>query len=869
MKLFQFRNLRIQLFTAFLASAVLVAILQAVGVLTIGHINERARSSGEEITANLEATISSLEQSLAVSELSENILNADSAGALAAISPKKEGGSTDPRLVRAQTLVGQMHTSRSELLLLNETLTAELARYQTSITELGEGIFTAVAQLNETAITQAERTQLDLSGRTRHQTDQAMTEMQGTVDRSLRNVINALQLRNGLLQLEIDVRRGTLEAAAINEQFTEIRAGVAKIPSAIAGDFEIMAINQLVDRIEQTIAGGETRGEALENSFSELQASLLEIADNVVFDSSFELENYLGEVRSSVGNSLDGLIATQQQLKDALASAATLERQGNAIAGALQDIVFELQQTLIDRSPNAVAQMRSVAEERLATISRAQTTLIASLREANEAATAEQFETHFAALRTQTTGPQGVISIAARTVDSHLATERAKVAIDTALAELSAGMANSFQELAQSTAQSIEANVVVGQTARNWLLALGATILVLSLAMGIFLPRSLSNRISRIVRDLAGVAQNLSHSATQMTRSSELQAESASEQAATLEESSATLVGLSQMSSRNAETTEKASRVFAQTQQLTAEGTQKMQSMQSAMADIVEASKQIEKIIKTIEEIAFQTNILALNAAVEAARAGEAGAGFGVVAEEVRSLAQKCTQAAKDTSKIIQSNESRTALGTSLSNNVSSSLTEINERIEELNNMVATVARATKEQSDGIEQLNTGVQMMSAKTQDNAAVAEEGASTSVELDRDARNLRLMLENLRTLAGVELDENLTGEPLAAAPSSEVPLRPALKGSNPPPRSSADAAHKRNGHAPAAKRHSADYSHSNGHNGSNGLHAPLRKSSIESFSPSSNGHHLENEKEDEDFFKMGSDDENLDQFFGPQR
>src|SRR5208337_4115335 len=155
------------------------------------------------------------------------------------------------------------------------------------------------------------------------------------------------------------------------------------------------------------------------------------------------------------------------------------------------------------------------------------------------------------------------------------------------------------------------------------------------------------------------------------------------------------------------------------------------------MRDIKTSSDKISKIVKASDAIAFQTNILALNAAVEAARAGEAGAGFAVVADEVRTLAPRCAQAAHETSDKISDSAAKSEQGVSISAKMASNLGAIVERIRKLDEMIAGIAQASREQSDGISQLNDTVAGMDRITQSNAALAQQSAASSDELKAQA------------------------------------------------------------------------------------------------------------------------------------
>jgi chromosome segregation ATPase len=183
-----------------------------------------------------------------------------------------------------------------------------------------------------------------------------------------------------------------------------------------------------------------------------------------------------------------------------------------------------------------------------------------------------------------------------------------------------------------------------------------------------------------------------------------------------------------------------------------------MREMQNAMQAIQASSTEISKIIKTIDEIAFQTNILALNAAVEAARAGEAGAGFAVVADEVRALAQRSVQAARETAQKISDATSKSEQGTRISEKVAKSLDEITAKVRKVDELIAEIAMASKEQNEGIGQVTRAVSEMDKVTQANAATAEETSSAATELNTQTVRLKAVIAELTAMVnGMQLRE----------------------------------------------------------------------------------------------------------------
>ncbi len=287
---------------------------------------------------------------------------------------------------------------------------------------------------------------------------------------------------------------------------------------------------------------------------------------------------------------------------------------------------------------------------------------------------------------------------------------------------------------------------------KQGMMALTLVAIVGGLILGMAMVRGIARDVREVSDHLATGARQTTDAANQVSTASQSLAEGASEQAASLEETSSSLEELSSMTAQNADHARQAKELANATRLAADAGAQKVAHMNTAMGAIQTSSSEIANIIKTIDEIAFQTNILALNAAVEAARAGSAGMGFAVVAEEVRNLAQRSAQAAKETAAKIESAVASSTQGVAISGEVGKVLEDIATKARQVDDLVAEVAVASQEQNQGITQLNTAVSQMDKVTQANAASAEESASAAEELKAQARSMEDAVRHLQVLTG---------------------------------------------------------------------------------------------------------------------
>jgi hypothetical protein len=282
--------------------------------------------------------------------------------------------------------------------------------------------------------------------------------------------------------------------------------------------------------------------------------------------------------------------------------------------------------------------------------------------------------------------------------------------------------------------------------------ALGAVLMAVGmiLLVSIWIRRSVARPVIAGFGRVREAGEHFAVVSNQLVDTSRVIAEGASQQAASLEETSASLTEMASMTARNAENAEAAKALANQTRACADTGVSEIAHMTAAMEELNNSGDQIARIIKTIDEIAFQTNILALNAAVEAARAGESGMGFSVVADEVRHLAQRSAQAAHETTSNIRNSIEKSRRGMEISTRVCESLRLIAAKARDVDQRVAQIAEATRDQNQGLHQIQQAVTEIDRVTQNNAAAAEESAAAAEELHREVQSLGEAAESMETL-----------------------------------------------------------------------------------------------------------------------
>jgi methyl-accepting chemotaxis protein len=287
---------------------------------------------------------------------------------------------------------------------------------------------------------------------------------------------------------------------------------------------------------------------------------------------------------------------------------------------------------------------------------------------------------------------------------------------------------------------------------------------VISFALGsvaaVLIGLSIRRNLKRVIESLTTSSMEISSASSQVASGSEILASETSQQAASLQEISSNLQEMNSMIKMTSNNTCEADKLADEAQDSAEKGSDSMQKMSDAISRIRNSADETAKIVKTIDEIAFQTNLLALNAAVEAARAGDAGKGFAVVAEEVRNLAQRSAEAARTTASLIDESIENAKNGVTVNDDAVASLSDIVEKVKQINGLVGEISNASNQQATGMDDLSKAVMQMDGIVQNNASNAEESASAAEEMNAQATELQSIVRQLAALCGAETNGLIT-------------------------------------------------------------------------------------------------------------
>ncbi len=303
------------------------------------------------------------------------------------------------------------------------------------------------------------------------------------------------------------------------------------------------------------------------------------------------------------------------------------------------------------------------------------------------------------------------------------------------------------------TTQTTEKLKTVEKFSNSIILGFMGASVFLGVLYAFFSTRAIVRNIRRIIHTLSQGTTQVVSASDQVSSASQQLAEGSAKQAASIQETSASLEEMASMTKKNAENAEQSDGLMASTVQVVNQASDSMKKLVHAMEEVSKSNEETQKIVKTIDEIAFQTNLLALNAAVEAARAGEAGAGFAVVADEVRNLAIRSADAAKNTTLLIEDTVTKVKDSSKVVSVTNGAFSSVVEETDKISKLIAEIAAASQEQSRGIDQINRAVLEIDKVTLQTASSAEQSASASEEMNAQAEQMQGVVGDLATLIGL--------------------------------------------------------------------------------------------------------------------
>ncbi len=336
------------------------------------------------------------------------------------------------------------------------------------------------------------------------------------------------------------------------------------------------------------------------------------------------------------------------------------------------------------------------------------------------------------------------------------------------LEETAQGVLLTANGITREVRRDIERSTSIGQKVGT---IIGCVGLLLLVVVSYLIYRSITRSLNQAIDGLSDGAEEVASASGQISSASQSLAQGASEQAASLEETSASLEEMASMTKTSSENSNQADSLMKTIDGIVGKAGEAMDKLIHSMEEMSRASDETQKIVKTIDEIAFQTNLLALNAAVEAARAGEAGAGFAVVADEVRNLAMRAADAAKNTAELIAETVKRSKSGNEILTETNTAFTEVAKHATEVGTIISEISAASQEQTEGISQINNAIGQMDQITQQNAANAEESASASQEMNAQSQRMRDLVDGLVLLIG--------GKQTGGSDRPKADLKPAVK------------------------------------------------------------------------------------------
>ena len=760
-----------------LATSALTVAISAVGILGIRTVKESMVGTSVSVNENIEKQGQYIRFRAGVSSLIHSLSEATNREILDQSLPKIEtlaGMASTPEQQTLVSSIRDLYDSHVVKIDLEERLLSQsqaVDESQKTASQYVDALVSSVENAIMASIEESMAQQAALAEKGMATLKESATHTTATTEGALNNVNGALMTQVGLTGLSalISEFRHTSDKDFANKFKSQIETSLKNVTER-AGELpaEISAeLTTKIDAIRESIIGdagvatlyarsfdeqdGAAIRSAMSDQFAEVQVALgglekelLTIVDDTVFEGVIGVEEALDKLGKDVSENAEAATAASEQVAFSLLEANMTIKSTLRLKEESSSVGSLLSRITTTRDPAEVEAATTEVQARLKEIEE----LTSTLDPERVAPVAEKMRE----MKDVATGKGGIVETKAEFLTAtedfvnkrSICQELATRGDDRTITE-----AGTLQAASDS---ALKDSVNAADKSQNLSMILSLTAIIACIAIAVFVPRSIVNPLKKVISSLTTGAGTVAMASDQIRGASQSLAEDASGQAAAIEEMGAAMSEMKSQTVGNARHAESTNKLASEARVAAESGSRDMAEMTGAMEAIKASSDGVAQIIKTIDEIAFQTNILALNAAVEAARAGEAGMGFAVVADEVRNLAQRSAQAANETTEKIEDSIVKSDRGVAISAKVEKSLSEIVGKIREVDELVSQIAIASREQQDGIEQVTNSVLQMDGTTQSNAAHAEECSSSAHDLNSQADQLRAAVRHLEEMVG---------------------------------------------------------------------------------------------------------------------
>ena len=711
-------GLRARLILGFIAVAVLAGLLGALAIREFGVVGEVTRHSLGETLDGVSRRDEITRQAAARAALVHELEAIPDASAVADFV----AGENWQKLLAAPGLDSDLRSAlagqagaRLAFLEVQEKLGSRLDAARAFETELRDRLIPAEKQLADDVAAQAK---------------QVSAEVEQTRSDTISNLFLNFDSTMTLVGLVLDTQAGLYRLQQAESSGAPAPALRAELAARLADKTGAPII-----RIRETLLASAPSGPALAAQHKTLLKDLAEQSEAVVFDGRTTVVTTATQNILSMGERFDAAEAKVRQLGERRARLQEALQNFDRSAGPLVQSIGHLYG---HPEPRRLETVVSDSASGRSALSKQRDSVAAVAAELGldwlDAALS-------ARLQDLLDGPESLVALAALLVEKRAGLDAADQRMRAALLAEDARVQAIGQAAIAAGQKAAAAIEDISTQARRWIVSLSALAVLVAVVLAVLFSGSIARSLRGIAHAISASAHDVASAAKELSEGSHHIARDASRQAASIEEANAAIHEVESSSRKSAASADQARDLARAAGEVTALGAGQMREMVAAMAAIRDSSDNIAKIIKTIDEIAFQTNILALNAAVEAARAGEAGAGFAVVADEVRALAQRCASASRDTAARIEDTIGKSRLGEQVSGTVSGSLGNIDRHTAQVGELVAAIASASHEQNRNFSQIQATLAQIEGFMQAAAARTEQTASASEELTARAASLK--------------------------------------------------------------------------------------------------------------------------------